>query len=207
MVAIVLLLRLIPSSSAQHLLTRIQARRELGLEPLDEITTAQLKAAYRKRSLETHPDKAGGSNEAFVRVSEAYQVLSASTDDEKDENTAGGTQFNRRSDANDDGMSDAERLRQAEDMFFDMFGDLFDKDTVGATIDDWFRNVKPTVWIRMLKFVLKVLVPKLASLLESDAATLHINGVTLTGKEFGEMREARRRRLQVQQRRRPKEDL
>ena len=38
----------------------------------------QLKSAYRKRSLETHPDK-GGSTAQFLRVSEAYELLSSAS--------------------------------------------------------------------------------------------------------------------------------
>ncbi len=44
----------------------------LGLSPpIDELA---LKRAYRKRSLQTHPD-AGGCHEAFIRISEAYEAL------------------------------------------------------------------------------------------------------------------------------------
>lgn len=38
-------------------------------------TKEELKSAYRKKSLETHPDT-GGTAEAFRKVSHAYQVLS-----------------------------------------------------------------------------------------------------------------------------------
>ncbi len=37
-------------------------------------TLAQIKAAFRKRSKDLHPDK-GGSNEAFAELSSAYMVL------------------------------------------------------------------------------------------------------------------------------------
>lgn len=35
----------------------------------------ELRKAYRKQSLKTHPDKAGGSKEAFILVKEAYDNL------------------------------------------------------------------------------------------------------------------------------------
>jgi DnaJ family protein A protein 2 len=38
-------------------------------------TEEELKRAFRRAALETHPDKPGGSNEKFQAVNEAYQVL------------------------------------------------------------------------------------------------------------------------------------
>lgn len=40
-----------------------------------DATEAEIKKAYRRASMQAHPDK-GGSKEAFIAVSEAYQVLS-----------------------------------------------------------------------------------------------------------------------------------
>jgi curved DNA-binding protein CbpA len=39
-------------------------------------TDSQIKKAYRKRAVQTHPDKTGGDRRAFDRVSEAYTILS-----------------------------------------------------------------------------------------------------------------------------------
>ena len=36
----------------------------------------ELKSAYKKKSMEHHPDRTGGSDEKFKEVNEAYQVLS-----------------------------------------------------------------------------------------------------------------------------------
>lgn len=36
----------------------------------------EVHAAYKKRALDSHPDKPGGSNEAFVKVRDAFEVLS-----------------------------------------------------------------------------------------------------------------------------------
>ena len=36
----------------------------------------QLKKSYKKKSLESHPDRKGGSNEKFIKINEAYIYLS-----------------------------------------------------------------------------------------------------------------------------------
>ncbi len=71
-------------------LTNIQALRALGFNEKDKPTTDQLRAAYRKKALLTHPDKIiypanateeqkkqllGKQTKAFQLVSEAYQTL------------------------------------------------------------------------------------------------------------------------------------
>jgi DnaJ domain len=37
-------------------------------------TVEMLKAAYRRRALSTHPDRSGGSHEAFLAAAEAYEA-------------------------------------------------------------------------------------------------------------------------------------
>ena len=49
-----------------------RAHRTLGLEC--PCTKEQLKVAYRRMALETHPDK-GGTDSAFVAVHEAHQTI------------------------------------------------------------------------------------------------------------------------------------
>ena len=49
-----------------------RAHRTLGLDC--PCTKEQLKVAYRRMALETHPDK-GGTNSAFVAVHEAHQAI------------------------------------------------------------------------------------------------------------------------------------
>ena len=47
----------------------------LGVE--SSVSTSDLRKAYRKQALRYHPDKAGaGSVEQFIRISEAYHILS-----------------------------------------------------------------------------------------------------------------------------------
>ena len=66
------LLLLLMSRCASAMTTQ-EARDELRLPR--EYDKQALKSAYRKRSVETHPDK-GGSTEEFLRCSEAYDKLS-----------------------------------------------------------------------------------------------------------------------------------
>ena len=49
------------------------ARRVLGVEGVS--SAEQTRAAFHRASLRAHPDKPGGSHEAFVEVTEAYEVL------------------------------------------------------------------------------------------------------------------------------------
>jgi curved DNA-binding protein CbpA len=49
------------------------ARRVLGVEGV--ASAEQTRAAFHRASLRAHPDKPGGSHEAFVQVTEAYEVL------------------------------------------------------------------------------------------------------------------------------------
>ena len=125
-------------SSTVLAMTRREALRELGLSS-SSASEAEIKKAYRKRSLETHPDK-GGSNEEFVRVAEAYQLL-----------TGGGFCGSRSGDGASDGggfdMSDDEKLKMANDMFFEMFDEfLTDTDAAADKVVDWiwdfFENVE-----------------------------------------------------------------
>ena len=41
-----------------------------------DASAEQVRAAYRRMAVKTHPDKTGGDDEEFKRVSEAYEVLS-----------------------------------------------------------------------------------------------------------------------------------
>jgi DnaJ-domain-containing protein 1 len=53
--------------------TTEEARRVLGVGP--DAEEAEIKRAYRERAKEVHPDQAGGDEEAFKRVTEAYERL------------------------------------------------------------------------------------------------------------------------------------
>ena len=51
-----------------------EAVRTLGLPAGKALSPEIVKSAYRRRALETHPDR-GGDMKAFKRVHEAYEVL------------------------------------------------------------------------------------------------------------------------------------
>lgn len=48
--------------------------RALGLEP--GASQEEIRGAYRRMALKHHPDKCGGDTEMFLKVSQAYQILS-----------------------------------------------------------------------------------------------------------------------------------
>ena len=56
---------------------RAAAHATLGVSA--EATPEQIRAAYRRRAFETHPDRSAGSTAAFQAVAEAYRVLSDSS--------------------------------------------------------------------------------------------------------------------------------
>ena len=76
---LLLLLALTPAGSSRSAgrgpagLDAPAARRVLNVTR--ESTRDEIRAAFRRASLTTHPDKDGGSTERFVLVGEAYEVL------------------------------------------------------------------------------------------------------------------------------------
>ena len=69
----VVLLALVACAAA---MTSDEARAELQIPR--RYSEKELKSAYRRRSVETHPDK-GGTTEQFLRVSKAYELLSSAS--------------------------------------------------------------------------------------------------------------------------------
>ena len=51
------------------------ARRTLDLADDTDLTADVLKSAYNKKAKTTHPDAAGGSQEAFLKVQQAHVYL------------------------------------------------------------------------------------------------------------------------------------
>src|ERR1700733_8415350 len=47
-----------------------------ALEIMKSATSEEIKKAYKRRALQTHPDKCGGDDTEFKKVGEAYAVLS-----------------------------------------------------------------------------------------------------------------------------------
>jgi hypothetical protein len=112
-------------------MTRTDAQRELRLRGGGH-TDRQLKAAYRKRSLETHPDK-GGSTQDFLRVAEAYEVLSGGP--------AGGQRHEKTA-----APTEEELMQRAEDMMdevLEQFVDGFEQNLDGI-VDQLFGGGDPS---------------------------------------------------------------
>ena len=122
-----LLLLLVACAAA---MTSGEARAELQLPR--RYSEKELKSAYRKRSVETHPDK-GGSTEQFLRVSEAYELLSSAL------GGGGGASATRGSGSAQgrphsssfsfsssfgEGVSQEEMMRRAEEMFDTVLDEL-----------------------------------------------------------------------------------
>lgn len=192
-VIVVLSALLLLAATTVSAMSRSEAMSELRLKPTGgkKFTPKEVKAAYRKRSLETHPDK-GGSVEAFLRVAEAYEELSS--------DIGGGGAGGKRKFSNDGGGSggnNSEKMKAAEEMFFTMFDDLFEADTAGAVIDQVFDQIVGkhetlSYSTRMLKSFIKWIAPKFMNALESENSHITINGNKMSGPELKEWRAQRR---------------
>ena len=75
---------------------------------------AVIKKSYRRRALQTHPDKTNGDRRAFDKVAEAYEILS---DDEKRK------VYDRRGKKGLHGAGPGHGFPTAEDLFRSFFGD------------------------------------------------------------------------------------
>jgi DnaJ domain len=197
-------------------MTRREALRELGLFP--NPTGSELKAAYRKRSLATHPDKPGGSSDAFVRVSQAYDILltslgsNSATNDDAGPTTTNWWQSDQNYD-DDTKRMEEELLRYAEEIFISEFQDLLENTDqradhfVDMLFDQVFRNATTTTdddvaaaaaelsftarqVKRFAKFVARHLMNKFKQfILEADNLEIHINGHTLSMSDYQKIQE------------------
>lgn len=182
-------------------MTRSEALRELGLKPSSKKPTDKdIKKAYRKRSLETHPDK-GGSSEEFVRVAEAYQVLTDGGGEGGSGSFSGGGAGS---------MSDEEKMKMAEDIFFQMFEDVLDDTNSAAdsfvdmVFDEFTKNPDGSKrkslsfgtrqFKKIAKFAARGILKLVKSGMESENAQITINGQTMSGGEFKKMREMSQKR-------------
>ena len=167
-------------------ISRAAAMKELSLRP--GFSEKELKGAYRKRSVETHPDK-GGTTEAFLRVSEAYELLASPNGGHK---ASGG-----RGSAQAEDLSEAERMRRAEEMLdavLEELGDLI-SGGVDGFVDELFGSASgPLVWVMksLVKRGARAFGGVLTNLMESDGASITINGATMSGSEFKQWREQRK---------------
>jgi len=185
------------------IMSRQEARKELRLPSRGTVNEKELTKAYRTRSLETHPDK-GGSNEAFVRVAEAYDVLSSSSSDSGSGSGSGSDWSGGEDQAG--GFASEFAFGKAEDMFFDMFDEWFTADAADNFIDKQFETYLKQdsnhQSLRLLKQALKMaasfIIPKVMNFLQDDKSVINIdiNGQkqTLSGKDFKAWKERCERR-------------
>ncbi|GAX16995.1 hypothetical protein FisN_5Hh376 [Fistulifera solaris] len=163
-------------------MTRSEALKELGLPPNRKYSEKDIKNAYRKRSLETHPDK-GGSNEQFVRVAEAYEVLQGGSSGKPSFQFSGDSGFE-------------EKMQNAEDMFFEMFEEYLETgQAVDMLIEKLFGSDSELSWTqRQFKAAItrigRSLLQKAAKfLMESDSLTININGQAMTSSDLRQWKE------------------
>ena len=200
-------------------MTKYEALRELGLQ--SDASAADIKKAYRKWSLATHPDK-GGSSEDFVRVAEAYQVLT----DNNGGNTTGGSAA--------DTMSDEEKMKMAETLFFELFDEfLVHTDATADKLVDWildqFDNAsdmkkvkeerrrtayryqpgsskrkktandqtprKDSTLQSIFRWFVRKAIRFIQSFLENDKTVIIVNGQKMTGADLRRFREKAQQRI------------
>jgi curved DNA-binding protein CbpA len=190
-------------------MTRSKALQELGLSPTSSSSkhsAKDLKAAYRKRSLETHPDK-GGTPEAFIRVAQAYEFLTDKKDPGAQDPADGAGGFSSST------MSPEEQMKWAEEMF-DHFADLLDDtDATADAMVDWLfdslpgaggTDTKQLSWgARRAKSVVQFIARRsmrfFMSMLEGDNVTINIQGQQMTGKQFQQKRKVHAQQRKEQQ--------
>ena len=78
----------------------------------------EIKKTYRKMSLKHHPDRKGGSEEAFKKINEAYEVLS----EEKKRQYDISRGFNRPRARHNNNVNNTGPLHQNNEVFARMFG-------------------------------------------------------------------------------------
>jgi curved DNA-binding protein CbpA len=187
-------------------MTRSKALQELGLSPTSSSKNSakDLKAAYRKRSLETHPDK-GGTPEEFIRVAQAYEFLTDKKDPGAQDPADGTGGFSSST------MSPEEQMKWAEDMFDHFAGLLDDTDATADAMVDWLFDsssgadeTKQLSWgarraKSVVRFIARRSIRFFMSMLEGDNVTIHIQGQEMTGKQFQQKRKDHAQQRKKQQ--------
>ena len=176
-------------------ITSREARAELRLP--DKYSQKELKAAYRKRSVAVHPDK-GGSTEEFLRVSEAFELLSTGGGGDSGAAPGGRGSRPRRSSFGADVPRD-EQVKRAEEMFDSVLDELMEMmGEVGGGLeglmDELLGEVRgPFKWIlkKALKAGTRALAKAVGHAFESDSVNIKINGQQMSGRDFKEWRERR----------------
>mmetsp|Transcript_5906 Transcript_5906/g.9825 ORF Transcript_5906/g.9825 Transcript_5906/m.9825 type:complete len:221 (-) Transcript_5906:890-1552(-) len=191
---LLLLVLLTLPGGVMALMSRTKALQELGLASSNKnnkYTDKDLKSAYRKRSLETHPDK-GGTSEEFIRVAQAYEFLT----------NKGGASSSF--DGESSTMSPEDQMKWAEEMF-DHFADMLDDtDATADAMVDWLfdpsragtRDIKSQQQLSwgarrakgIVRWIARRSMKLIMSMLESDNVTINIQGKEMSGKEFQQKR-------------------
>jgi curved DNA-binding protein CbpA len=193
------------AAAVRRNLSRAEALAELRLPArFDE---AALKRALRKRALETHPDK-GGSSDAFLRVSQAYETLhSGGTDAESSRPRARRTRPTGGDDGADSGTSapsQEEMMLRAEEMLGSVLDELLESLEsldVDRMVDAWMGEPSgggTGGWL--LRKAAKVGLRAAGKLL-SDAVEngeVRVNGRTVRTDEVRQWREQLRARAREQ---------
>ena len=166
-------------------MSRREALKELQIS--SPFTPKELRTAYRQRSLETHPDKPGGSEQSFLRVAAAYSLLGDSN------GSSQGTRFNT-------AENSEEAMRAAEEMFgsvMDEFAAMDDNSAeklvdamIGETsgIMGWFLK-------KAVTGVAKAVLPAVVGVLESDGVSIDIDGQQYKGSDFKQWRKERKAKV------------
>lgn len=103
----------------------------LGIDPT--ASKEDVKKAYHKKAQETHPDKEGGSQEAFLEVSRAYKILS----DEEKRNTYDET-----------GEESEDREMNPRHMVLQIFLEVISNPGFNPKLMDAFESTKQTIELR-----------------------------------------------------------
>lgn len=191
----VFVLGLVVSAAAR--MSRAQAAKELGVRP--GVNEKELKAAYRKRSLQSHPDK-GGSTEEFLRVSEAFEVLSGSGGGRGGGNRGGGGRGGGAADQD-------EAMRRAEEMMDQVMSEMFEMmERVGSggtddIVESFMGNAtgffSPFWWVmkKGVKYIARAAAGAVVDALQGDGVEININGETMSFSDFKEWRDSRRNKV------------
>ena len=168
-----------------------EARTILGVEA--GVEAADLKKAYKVAALKAHPDK-GGSQAEFIRVTQAYELLKGGGGG----GGGGGNGGGGGGGGGTAGMNNEEALKYAFEMFEETLGGLdamFDGDLAADMVDKAIWGEEGAGWgfgavMRwgLLKAV-RTAAPALGTMMSDPNARVTINGQTMSGSEFKQMRE------------------
>ena len=187
-------------ASVDAKLSHQEARRELGLR--GRFTDRELTKAYRQRSLETHPDK-GGSTAAFLRVAEAYEVLSGGSTGGHAGGPAGGRRQFKEKTAK---PTEEELMRHAEAMLDEVLDRFVDglEGNIDGMIDHLIGGGPNPGFVMgavagAFKWGAKMITASaLDAMAESDDVEIDVGGKKMTGRDaaeaWREWRESRRKR-------------